>query len=199
MLAPKRTLDVSLWRWVIVVGFELGLALAFGSPEHTGAQKDYGHCDAYGTQEDAQAALDTTTDPIVVDILDHNDDGIACDNFDFAAGDYIDDSDAVMVVVCDESNGILVEVEEWIADGSLHFPSHPATDAQIAVGACAVMAPIKAQAAKIPPVEPRPLCRCPTPEQERAIPHHRGQPLFFLLCVQPRQPGQFVDDDRRKR
>ncbi len=106
-----------------------------------GGGRHYGHCDAYGSQENAQAALNSTSDPIVMDILDHNDDGIACDNFDFAAGQYIDDGDAVMVVVCDESNGILVEVEEWIADGSLHFPSHRATDAEIAAGACAVTAP----------------------------------------------------------
>ncbi|HEV2073124.1 MAG TPA: hypothetical protein VGR29_05720 [Thermomicrobiales bacterium] len=133
-----------------MVGFALGLALAFGSAEHTGAQRDYGSCYSYATQESAQAALDTTTDPIVVDILDHNDDGIACDNFDYAAGDYIDDGDAVMVVVCDESNGILVEVEEWIADGSLHFPSHRATDAEIAAGECAVTAPVKTPPAEVP-------------------------------------------------
>lgn len=45
------------------------------------------------------------------------------------------------VVLCNEATGEIVELPKWIAEGALHFPAHPATDAEIAAGECAITAP----------------------------------------------------------
>ncbi|HEV2127406.1 MAG TPA: excalibur calcium-binding domain-containing protein, partial [Thermomicrobiales bacterium] len=50
-------------------------------------------------------------------------------------------TDEPTVVLCNEATGEIVELPEWIAEGALHFPAHPATEAEIAAGECAVTAP----------------------------------------------------------
>ncbi len=138
---PRRVLDASLWRFVILVGVALGLALGLGSIETGGAQRDYASCYWYATQEEAQAAFDAGNfDPVVADI---DGDGIACENFDFANGQYLPDEGRPVVVVCNEATGKLVEVSQSALDqDSLDFPFHQATEAEITAYKCAVTSPM---------------------------------------------------------
>ncbi len=88
-------------------------------------------CGFFETQEDAQAALDENPD--LATTLDSDGDGIACN--EYGTGERT-------IVVCDEWNGTLVELSEEIVPGSVDFPYHFATDAEIAAGTCAATRPV---------------------------------------------------------
>jgi len=92
---------------------------------------DPASCGHFETQADAQAALEEN--PELSTTLDSDGDGIACEDA-FETGDRT-------FVVCGEWNGRLVELSEDIVPGSVDFPYHFATQAEIEAGTCAATTP----------------------------------------------------------
>ena len=64
---------------LFAIGVTILAMLLMGLAQPVGAQRDYASCESYATQEAAQATLDSTDDPVVVEILDGDGNGIACD------------------------------------------------------------------------------------------------------------------------
>lgn len=89
-------------------------------------------CGFFETQEDAQFALDENPD--LATTLDSDGDGIACEELE---------TGGAAVVVCAEATGNLIEVSQSALDqGSLDFPYHRATEAEIAAGTCEATVPV---------------------------------------------------------
>lgn len=66
-------------RCVFAIGVAILAMLMAGLIQPVSAQRDYAGCTSYATQEAAQTTLDRTDDPVVVEILDGDGNGIACD------------------------------------------------------------------------------------------------------------------------
>lgn len=126
---------------VAVLAIMAAVWVAFASP--AGAQAEVVVCnEAIGTLvEVSQEAIDLGS----LDFPYHlaTDAEIAAGECAVAAPGAPDEEPTV--VLCDELNGKLVELPEWIAEGAVDFPSHLATDAEIAAGECAATASEEAQ------------------------------------------------------